>query len=383
MTSRLFRALNASFVHPIRSLALLGMTATFACSKGEGASAHQAPAVPVEVAPAVQISAPLELNANGIVEPMQTVDVQAQVGGILQNVNFREGDAVSRGQVLFRLDPRPFQNALRQAQAALARDAAQAANAARDAERYKALVAKDYVTRTQADQVEANAASLHATLVSDSAAVESARLNLAYATITAPIAGKTGSLLVREGNLVKPGGEPLVKINQLQPILVRFPVVQKDFAALRSHAPNTIQVTAARNDGSVIGDVGALSFIDNAVDSLTGSITAKAQFGNGGNQLWPGEYVRLTVRLAVEPNVTAIPSRAIFTGQKGPSVFVLDKGDAVSLRVIEAGRTVGDLTTVSLGIKPGERVVVNGQSRLVNGTKVDIRSSITTKGAER
>jgi multidrug efflux system membrane fusion protein len=367
-------------------LTLLGagvMTCMLACSRGEGASARQTPSVPVEVAPAVQIAAPVELSANGVVEPLQTVDVQAQVGGILQSVNFREGDAVSRGQVLFRIDSRPFETALRQAQAALARDVAQAANAARDAERYKALVAKDYVTRSQADQAEATAASLRATLVADSAAVETARLNLAYTTITAPISGKTGSLLVREGNLVKPGGEPLVTINQLQPILVRFPVVQKDFGALRAHDPKTIQVTAARNDGTVIGDVGTLSFINNAVDSLTGTITAKAQFGNGGNQLWPGEYVRLTVRLSIEPNVTAIPSKAIFAGQKGPSVFVLDKGDAVSLRAIEAGRTVGELTTVSQGVAPGERVVVNGQSRLTNGTRVEIRKSITSTGADR
>src|SRR3954470_7217730 len=261
LKSRSFAELSLRTIatNGLRMTSALGMIV--ACSKGEGASARQTPSVPVEVAPAVQISAPVELSANGIVEPLQTVHVQAQVGGLIQSVNFREGDAVSRGQVLFRLDPRPFENALRQAQAALARDAAQAANAARDADRYKALVAKDYVTRTQADQVEANAASLRATLVSDSAAVETARLNLAYATITAPIAGKTGSLLVREGNLVKPGGEPLVKINQLQPILVRFPVVQKDFAALRAHDPKSVQVTAARNDGTPSGDVGALSFI--------------------------------------------------------------------------------------------------------------------------
>jgi multidrug efflux system membrane fusion protein len=322
----------------------------------------------------------VEISANGIVEPMQTAAIEAQVGGLLTNVAFREGDAVSRGQTLFRIDPRPFQATLRQAQASLARDEALAANARRDADRYRALVEKDYVTKAQADQAEANAASLRATLVSDSAAVETASLNLAYTTIKAPISGKTGSLLVREGNVVKAGGAPLVVINQLQPILVRFPVAQKDFAALRMRsAKATLPVAASRSDGTVIGEAGQLSFIDNAVDSLTGTITAKAQFANGGNQLWPGEYARMTVRLDVEPNAIAIPTKAIVAGQQGASVFVIDKGNSVALRTIRAGRAVGDLTIVADGLRVGERVVVNGQSRLTNGTKVDIRSAITTK----
>jgi multidrug efflux system membrane fusion protein len=214
--------------------------------------------------------------------------------------------------------------------------------------------------------------------------VETARLNLAYTTITAPISGKTGSLLVREGNVVRPGGAPLVVINQLQPILVRFPVAQKDFADLRMRSSKgALPVTASRSDGAVIGDAGQLSFIDNAVDSLTGTIMAKAQFGNGGNQLWPGEYVRMTVRLAVEPNAIAIPTRAIVSGQKGPGVFVVDKANTVTLRTIQPGRPVGELTTVAQGIAAGERVVVNGQSRLTTGTKVDIRTAITTTGAEK
>jgi multidrug efflux system membrane fusion protein len=356
-------------------------TVLASCSKSEGAAPKDAPGVPVEVASVVQIAAPVEISSNGVVEPMQTAAVEAQVGGLLIDVAFREGDAVSRGQTLFRIDPRPFEATLRQARAALARDEALADNARRDADRYRALVEKDYVTRAQADQAEANAASLRATLVSDSAAVETATLNLAYPTIAAPISGKTGSLLVREGNLVKPGGSPLVVINQLQPIRVRFPVAQKDFAALRMRsAKAALPVTAARSDGGIIGEAGTLSFIDNAIDSLTGTITAKAQFGNGGNQLWPGEYVRLTVRLDVEPNAVAVPTRAIIAGQKGPSVFVVEKGNEVTLRTIQPGRPVGDLTTVAQGLTAGDRVVVNGQSRLTNGTRVDIRAAITNAG---
>lgn len=363
-------------------LAAFAMTLVIACSKGETATPKET-RVPVEIATAVQIAAPVEISANGVVEPMQQVSVEAQVGGMLQRVSFSEGDAVPRGQPLFQIDPRPFESALRQAQAALARDMALAANARRDAERYAALVAKDYVTRAQADEMEAKAASLRATLVSDSAAVETARLNLAYTNIRAPIAGKTGSLLVREGNVVRPG-TPLVVINQLQPILVRFPVAQKDFATLRARSSRgALPTTAMGPDGTVIGEAGSLSFIDNAVDSLTGTVTAKAQFGNGGNQLWPGEYVRLTVRLDVEPNAIAIPTRAIMAGQKGANVFVVDAANVAKLRPVQPGRPVGDLTTIAEGLTAGERVVVDGQSRLTTGSKVDIRTAVTTKGAEK
>ncbi|PYP63838.1 MAG: efflux RND transporter periplasmic adaptor subunit, partial [Gemmatimonadetes bacterium] len=198
-----------------------------------GKQPERTPTVPVSITPAVRIDAPAVVAANGVVEPVQTVAVEAQVGGILTEVSFQEGGDVSEGQVLFRIDPRPFEAALRQAEAVLARDRAQAQSAQRDAERYKALVAKDYVTQSQAEQAQAQAASMLATLQSDSAAVENVRLNLGYTTIRAPIGGRTGSLLVRRGNLVKPNGGPLVVINELQPILVRFPVTARDFLALR------------------------------------------------------------------------------------------------------------------------------------------------------
>jgi multidrug efflux system membrane fusion protein len=352
---------------------LLASVAVGGCSKNAPAASRQ-PTIPVETARSVQISAPVEIVANGVVEPLQSVSVEAQVGGMLTDVAFKEGDAVARGQLLFRLDPRPFQASLRQAQGVLARDEAAAANAGRDAERYRTLVAKDYVTKSQADQAEATAAGLGATLVSDSSAIESARLNLAYATITAPIAGRTGSLLVRQGNIVKPGGGPLVVINQLQPIRVRFPVPQHDFDQLRRRkSRGDIAVTAASSDGTAIGDVGILSFIDNAVDSLTSTVTAKAQFGNGGNALWPGEYVRLTVQLDVQPHVVAVATRAIVAGQNGNFVFVVGPDNVVAMRNVVAGRAVGDLTTVDSGLVAGEQIVTDGQSRLTPGDKVDIK----------
>jgi multidrug efflux system membrane fusion protein len=357
--------------------------ATIAGCGGSAPAASRQPTIPVETARAARISAPVEVRASGVVEPLQSVAVEAQVGGLLQDVNFKEGDPVTKGQVLFQINPRPFQAALRQAQATLARDNAQYLNAQRDADRYKTLVAKDYVTKSQADQTDATAASLRATLVSDSSAVEGARIMLGYTTIVAPISGRTGSLLLKQGNLVKAAGTTLVVINQLQPILVRFPVPQRAFEQLRRRAgQGTVPVTAAGSDSVQIADVGTLSFLDNAVDSLTGTVTAKAQFGNAGNQLWPGEYVHLTVQLEVQPNVVAVPTPAIVAGQSSPYVFVVGPENAVSIRTVAIGREVGDLTVIDSGLVGGEQVVTDGQSRLSPGSTVDIKTIPHPKPAD-
>jgi multidrug efflux system membrane fusion protein len=336
------------------------------------------PTIPVSIAPVVRVDAPAVVNANGVVEPVQTVSVEAQVGGTLTDVSFQEGDEVTEGQVLFRIDSRPFEAALRQAEATLARDRAQALSAQRDADRYKALVAKDYVTQSQSDQMQAQAASLMATLQADSAAVETARVNLGYTTIRAPISGRTGSLLVRRGNLVKPSGGPLVVINELQPILVRFPVTARDFLALRrrmSGAPVPVRVTAS--DSTVLPEQGELTFLDNAVDSLTGTVTAKARFTNSSRALWPGEYVRVAVQFDVRPNVTAVPTTAVLNGQEGTYVYVVDPEKNAHVRTVSVGQAVGDLTVIEHGVQPGEQVVVDGQSRLVPGAKVDAKQQPT------
>lgn len=342
-----------------------------ACSKPP---AQQTPPVPVQVAQATKIAAPLTLTANGVVEPLQTVAIQAQVGGALETVAFTEGDDVQAGQLLFQLDARPFAAALRQAEAALARDQVQAQNAQRDAERYKALVEKDYVTKSQADQAEAAAAAMQATVEADKAAADNARLNLNYATIRAPIAGRTGRLLVRRGNVVRPNSEPLVVINQLRPIMVRFPVTQHDFPGLqRRNMRGPIPVRVITADSGRVGDVGTLAFLDNAVDSLTGTVTAKARFNNQTNSLWPGEYVRVSVELEVQPDAIAIPTRALLTGQQGSYVFVVGNDKLAKVRQISVGRAVGELTTIDDGLKAGEQVVVDGQSRLTPDTRVDVK----------
>ena len=356
---------------PIIARTVLAVFAAASCSKPP---AERPAAVPVQTAPVSRISAPVTIAANGVVEPEHTVAIEGQVGGTLDAVNFREGDDVQAGQVLFRIDPRPFEAALRQAQATLARDEAQARNALRDADRYKSLAEKDYVTKSQADQAQATAAALQATLQADSAAVDNARLSLAYTTIRSPISGRTGRLLVRPGNLVRPGSGPLVVINQLRPILVRFPLTQRDFPSLQRRATRgSVSVRVTATDSAPVNDVGTLAFLDNAVDSLTGTITAKARFTNGANALWPGEYVRVTVELEVQPNVVAVPTRAVLAGQQGNYVYVVGGDKVAKVRSVEIGRAVGEMTTIDRGLEPGEQVVVDGQSRLIPGATVDVK----------
>ncbi|HEY4217908.1 MAG TPA: efflux RND transporter periplasmic adaptor subunit [Gemmatimonadaceae bacterium] len=343
---------------------------------------QRAPTIPVQVATAATIAAPVTIVANGSVEPLQTVAIEAQVGGTLDEVLFHEGDDVQAGQTLFRIDPRPFEATLRQAQATLARDEAQAANAERDADRYKALVEKDYVTKSQADQAASAALSTRATVVADSAAVDNARLNLNYTTIKAPISGRTGRLLVRQGNVVRPNEDPLVVINQLRPITVRFPIVQHDFPVIQHRAASgPVPVHVVTADSGEVGEVGTLAFLDNAVDSLTGTVTAKAKFENQGNQLWPGEYVRVNVELSVQKGALAIPTRALLAGQDGSYVFVVGADKIAKVRTVSTGRAVGDLTTIDKGLEAGERVVVDGQSRLTPNAKVDAKPATPTGAA--
>jgi multidrug efflux system membrane fusion protein len=342
-----------------------------ACSKPP---AQQVPPVPVKLAAATKIAAPLTIEANGVVEPLQTVTVAAQVGGIVDEVEFREGEDVTAGQLLFRLDPRPFEAALRQAEATLARDEAQAENAKREADRYKTLVEKDYVTKSQADQAASAATSAAATVLASRAAADNARLSLNYATIKAPISGRTGRLLIRRGNLVRPNADALVVINQLRPILVRFPVVQHDFPALqRRNARGDVPVRVVTADSGRVDETGTLAFLDNAIDSLTGTVTAKARFANQSNGLWPGEYVRVSVELSIEANALAVPTRAVLAGQEGNYVFVVGNDRVAKVRPITVGRAVGEFTTIDKGVALGEQVVVDGQSRLTPNARVDVK----------
>ncbi len=345
---------------------------TAACSKPPE---QKVPPVPVELVAVSKISAPLTLESNGVVEPAQTVMIQGQVTGTIQQIGFQEGDDVQAGQILFQLDPRPFEAALRQAEATLARDDANAANAQRDADRYKTLAEKDYVTKSQADQQASAATAAQATVQASRATVENARINLSYATIRSPIAGRTGRVLVKAGNLVKANTDPLVVINTLHPVLVRFPVLQRDFPALqRRMAKGNVPVRVTTPDSGKVAEAGQLAFLDNAVDSLTGTVAAKARYENQANALWPGEYVRVSVELDVQSNATAVPTRAVLASQDGNYVFVVGNDRVAKVRPITPGRIVGAFTTIDKGLDAGEQVVVDGQSRLTPNAKVDLKA---------
>lgn len=345
-----------------------------ACSKPP--AAVKAP-VAITVANSEIGAAPYVVAANGVVEPLQSVAVQSQVGGVLTRVHFEEGDEVLQGQLLFSIDPRPYDAALKQAEAELARDIAQADNAKRDAERYAALVAKDYVTRSQADQAAANATALAAVVDADRATVATQRFNRDNATIRAPISGKTGSLLVRAGNLVRPGTEsPLVVINQLRPIVVRFAVPDREFPQVQRYGSGkALPARAMHAGGDGSATTGSLSFVDNGVDSTTGTVLLKARFANDDRQLWPGQFVRVELELFNEPSAVLVPAQAVQTGQNGTFVFTIDDRSTAVMRPVVAGRTIGSRTVIEQGLTAGERVVTDGMGKLAPGSKVAIKAT--------
>ena len=355
--------------------ALLGLLLVAACAEKQP---PPTPPVPVTVAAAERRTVPFELPATGTVEPIQTVAVQAQVSGTLQRVAFREGDEVREGQILFQLDPRPYRAALEQATAILERDRAQASNAAQEAKRYASLVEKEYVTAQQYEQIRTNAAASQATLGGSQAAVDQARLNLQYATIRAPISGRTGSLLIRQGNLVRANStEPLVKINQLRPIQVRFAVPATNLPLIQTHLGKKLVVRAEPSGGGDPAE-GTLSFVDNAVDTSTGTILLKGRFPNDDGSLWPGGFVNVRLELFVEADALVVPSAAVVAGQQGSFVFVIQPDSTASTKAVTVSRTAGDLAIISGDVQPGDRIVVDGQLRLRQGSKVQIKAAADT-----
>jgi membrane fusion protein, multidrug efflux system len=363
--------LSAPLRYGSAALALLGV----ACSKKDPPPAQR---VPVTVASAERRPMPFELSATGTVEPLQTVSVQAQVVGTLRRIAFKEGDEVKQGQLLFEVDPRPYRAALDQAVAALNRDSAQATNAAQDEARYKTLADKQYVTAQQYEQVRTTAAAARATLAGSQAAVEQARLNLQYATIRAPISGRTGSLMIREGNLVRTTGtQALVTINQIRPILVRFAVPASNLPLIQEHLGKDVVVRADVGGGENPSE-GTLSFVDNAVDTATGTILLKGRFPNDDGALWPGAFVNVRLQLYVEPDALVVPSAAVVAGQQGSFVYVIQKDNTAATRPVTVSRTAGDYAIVNGDVQPGDRVVTDGQLRLRQGAKVQIKAEADT-----
>lgn len=345
-----------------------------ACSKP---APPKRPPTPVSVTTVRKMTMPYVITSNGVVEPLQTVSVESQVGGILQRVAFSEGQDVHVGEVLFQIDSRPYVATLNQARAQLARDEAQAANARREAARYDALVQQGYVTQSQTDQTRSAAASAAATVEADRATVAKAQVDVSNCTIRAPITGRTGSLLVRQGNVVKSGGDALVVINQIQPILVRFTVPQSQFPDIQRYSTvsKMLAVKASPSEGSATSYDGVLSFVDNNVDANSGTVLLKAKFTNAEGTLWPGQFVKVALQLYVDANALTVPSAAVMTSQQGTYVFTVDEKNSAKQAPVQVARTVDSLAVIASGVTEGEQVILTGQSRLTNGSKVSIRGA--------
>jgi membrane fusion protein, multidrug efflux system len=316
---------------------------------------------------------PFTLVASGSVEALRTAAVGSQVGGTVTRVAFHEGDNVRAGQVLFQLDSRPFREALDQAMAALARDRATAETARNEALRSKVLYEQSILSQSEWDQKRSDAEATAATVRADSAAANNARLNLEYATIRAPILGRTGRLMVNVGDYVKPlTSEPLVTIIQPHPIRVTFKIPERDVPLLQRYRRMNPKIWVLPDSGRA-PLLGSLVFVDNAIDQTSGTLLVKGEFPNKDGRLVPGQFVDVRVVLYVAPKATVVPTQAVSTGQQGSYVYIVNPDSTVTPRPIEVERTVDDVTVVTRGLRPGEPVVTDGQMRLSPGAKVMVR----------
>ncbi|MCX6552226.1 MAG: efflux RND transporter periplasmic adaptor subunit [Acidobacteria bacterium] len=345
---------------------------------------------------------PVTVPAVGTVEAISSVQLRSQITGQLTAIHFTEGRDVRQGDPLFSLDPRPFQAALQQAQAVLARDTATLQNAQAQQTRADALFQRGLLARDQYESQRAGAAALAATVEADKAAVETASLNLKYTEIAAPISGRTGALGVHAGDLIRANdANPLVVINQLSPIYVTFSVPGRflgDIRRYQAQKPLAVSAVSSRTSRAdmapaagaaeaasvggtggradsasatqAVGVRGALTFIDNAVDTTTGTIRLKATFTNGDGQLWPGAFVQVTVNLTTQADAVVVPTTAVQESQDGQFVYVVKSDRTVDMRKVRVERQQGDDVVIAQGISAGDVVVTDGQLRLTPGARV-------------
>ena len=372
-----------------RVVGLLGLllstaVAAAACSESQAVQPQQGgppPAVPITAVAAVEKEMPLEVSVIGTVEAFATVAVRAQITGELTSVNFSQGEDVQAGQELFTLDRRPLEAALQQAIANLERDSAQAANSKVIMQRYEDLVQRGIVSREQRDTSRAVVAALEGTLAADRAAVENAKVQLQYATIRAPIAGRTGALMVSAGNLVRANDQtPLVTINQVTPIYVSFAFPEAALSDVKRYmAQGALRVEAGPATGEGPRAVGRITFVDNAVDQTTGTIKIKGTFANEDRTLWPGQAVNVVVRLATDSAAIVVPTLAVQTGPDGTYVYVVKADQTVELRPVTIARAAGVETVIKQGLAAGDIVVTDGHLRLVPGSAVSLREESGVK----
>ncbi|HWR58665.1 MAG TPA: efflux RND transporter periplasmic adaptor subunit [Thermodesulfovibrionales bacterium] len=365
-----------SFKANVVLLSITGVVAVaIAGGCGQKAPPPKKQAVPVKAATVAQKTVPVQIKAIGNVEAYSTVGVKSQIGGELSRVHFREGQDVSKGDLLFTIDPRPYEAALRQAEANLAKNTAQLENAREEVRRNTELVKKGYVAHEQYDKVRTNFAALEAAVNSDKAVVENAQLQLKYCFINSPITGRTGNLQSNQGNLIKANADSaMVTINQVQPIYVTFSVPEQYLAEIKKYmSMGKLKVQAVIGQDQSHPEEGVLTFVDNAVDTTTGTIKLKATFANNGRKLWPGQFVNAIMTLTSQQNAIVIPSEAIQTGQTGQYVFVIKDDLTVESRPVVSSRSFDSETVLEKGLRAGEKVVTDGQLRLVPGVTVEIK----------
>jgi len=377
---------------------LCGGVVLTSCGKQEAQQMGGMPPVPVSVALAAQEAVPVQVRAIGTVEPSTTVQVKSQVAGELMSVHFTEGGDVKKDDLLFEIDPRPYREALAQAEAAVARDRAllaqaqanlgrdqaQAKSAEADANRYEQMAKEGVASTMQASQqraagdaaresVRADQAAIEssrASLDSDQSAVARAKLDLSYCEIRSPLSGRTGNLLVHPGNLVKVNDVPLVVINEVAPIYVSFGVPEEQLNAIRQRAKASLAVQAFTDAAPDKIVRGRLKVVDNTVDTATGTIRLKAVFDNTEHLLWPGQFANVVLTLDTQSNATVVPSEAVQDGQRGQFIFVVKPDQTVESRQVTVTRTIGHKSVIAKGVVPGETVVTDGQLRLYPGAKI-------------
>jgi membrane fusion protein, multidrug efflux system len=344
------------------------------CAKPQAAPPARPPTM-VTVAKVIQKMMPVEVIAVGTVESISSISIRAQVAGEVQNIHFKEGDFVKKGQVLLTIDPRPYEAALAQAKAALARDKATGTYNRAQAQRYKTLFDQGVVPAEQVDSFTSAADASDATVNADEAAVKTAELNLEYCTISSPIDGRTGAIDVKPGNLVKVADVPIVMINQVNPIYVNFAVPQRHWPDIKEDVDRRalhVKVTIPQDPDRPIQ--GTLTFVDNSVDSTTGSIHLRATFENPQNRLWPGLYVGVLLTLSQQPNATVVPAHSIVTTQEGSYVYVVRANNTVEQRTVVPDRTIDNDAVVEKGLQPGEVIVTDGQVNLVPNARIEVKN---------
>ncbi len=344
-----------------------------------GIASAQAPghrpqiSVPIRIATAVTRPTPVEFDTIGNVQTIASVAVKSRVDAVIDQVLVKDGQYVKAGDVLFQLDNRAAEAQMHLAEATLARDQVQLANANRNVGRDKALLTKDYVSHQQFDNDSATAAALDATVQGDQAQLENAKVQLSYYTIVAPLDGRVGLIAIKRGNSIKANDVPLATVNEIQPIYVSFALPQNNLPELRAamaQGPVSVRVLAQGDKGAPVQ--GTVAFFENTIDAASGTITVRGKFANAQQRLWPGQSVNVSVLVRTEPNALVIPPVAVQVGQNGTYVFVVKGDNTTAIRAVTVDRTVGGMDVIAKGLTPGEKVVTDGQLRRGDGTHVRI-----------